>query len=41
MAIVGLQRHLPKEGCKHLPQWFNTLEGAIKVTNPLVSLASI
>ena len=41
MAMVGLQIHLPRQGCSALPKWFNTLEGCIKVGNPLVSLAAI
>ena len=41
MSMVGLQLHLPHKGCEALPKWFNTLEGAIKVSNPLVSLAAI
>lgn len=41
MAIVGVQLHLPSAKCEALPKWFTTLEGGIKVSNPLVSLAAI
>jgi hypothetical protein len=41
MAMVKLQVHMPKEPCFSLPPWFVTLEGGIKVSNPLVSLSAI
>ena len=41
MAIVKIQGHLPKKGISELPQWFATVEQGIKLSNPVVSLASI
>ena len=41
MAIVKIQGHLPKVGITDLPQWFTTIEQGIKLSNPVVSLASI
>jgi hypothetical protein len=41
MAMAKLQIHLPPIEVSVLPRWFNILEGAIKVNNPIVSLASI
>ena len=41
LTMVSLQIHLPPEECSHLPPWFSTLEGCIKVANPLISLSAI
>jgi hypothetical protein len=41
MAIVKIQGHLPRKAIHDLPHWFNTIEQGIKLSNPVVSLASI
>lgn len=41
MAIVKIQGHLPKKGINDLPAWFGTIEQGIRLSNPVVSLASI
>ena len=41
MSLVQLQINLPKQSFQTLPKWFHTLEGAIKINNPLVSLSAI
>jgi hypothetical protein len=41
MAIIKILGHLPKKGINELPNWFNTIEQGIRLSNPVASLSSI
>ena len=41
LAMIKVQRSLPKEEVKVLPSWFEAIEIGIKLTNPVISLSAI